>query len=76
MANFKYTSTKAETVQFKGILSDDAKTITISDKKLGDQDYVIQDYLDKFKNEAVTISISLKSEEDLSGDEFGNDSEE
>lgn len=65
MANFTYKKTTEEKVTIKGILSEDATTVTVTEKD-GDKEVSVKDYLDKFADGYVEITIKNKSEDDLS----------
>lgn len=62
--NLTYKKTTTEKVSIKGVLSDDAKSITFIEDK-NEKTVAIQDYLDKFASMAVEFSIGSKDEEDL-----------
>jgi len=64
MANFTYKETKTEKVVIKGMLSDDGKTITVTEKN-DDRDVSIQEYIDKFAGGYVEMTLGTKSENDL-----------
>ena len=64
MANFTYKRTTEDKGTIKGILSEDANTVTVSEKD-GDKEVTIKDYLDKFADGYVEITIKNKSEDDL-----------
>lgn len=68
MANFTYKETKTEKVVIKGMLSDDGKTITVTEKN-GDRDVSIQEYINKFSGGYVEMTLGTKSENDLLDDE-------
>lgn len=59
-----YKKTVTEKVSIRGVLSDDAKSITFIEDK-NEKTVAIQDYLDKFASMAVEFSIGSKDEEDL-----------
>lgn len=63
-----YKKTTTEKVSIKGVLSADAKEITIVEDK-EEKVLKIQDYLDKFASMAVEFTIGCKDEEDLSESE-------
>lgn len=66
--NLTYKKTTTEKVTIKGVLSDDATTITyVEDKE--EKTATIQDYLNKFASMAVEFSIGCKSDEDLIDEE-------
>ena len=66
--NLTYRRSTTEKVTIKGVLSDDAKTITYVEDK-AEKTATIQDYLDKFASMAVEFSIGCKSDEDLADEE-------
>lgn len=66
--SLSYKKTTTEKVSIKGVLSDDAKEITIIEDKI-EKTLKIQDYLDKFASMTVEFTIGCKNEEDLSDSE-------
>lgn len=68
LANFTYKKTLTEKVTIKGMLSDDGKTITVTEKN-NEKEVTVQDYLDKFKGDYIEVTLQTKSEDDLSEDE-------
>lgn len=68
MANFTYKRTTEDKVTIKGMLSEDATIVTVSDKD-EDKDVLVKDYLEKFANGYVEITIKNKSEDDLADKE-------
>lgn len=66
--NLTYKKTTTEKVTIKGVLSNDATTITYVEDKL-EKTVTLQDYLDKFASMAVEFSIGCKSDEDLIDEE-------
>lgn len=66
--NLTYKKTTTEKVTIKGVLSDDATTITYVEDK-AEKTATVQDYLDKFASMAVEFSIGCKSDEDLNDEE-------
>ncbi len=64
MSNFNYKRTVEDKVTIKGMLSEDASIVTVSEKD-DDKEIPVKDYLDKFANGYVEITIKNKSEEDL-----------
>lgn len=66
--NLSYKRTTTEKVSIKGVLSNDATTITYKEDK-SEKTVAIQDYLDKFASMAVEFSIGCKSDEDLAEEE-------
>ena len=66
MANkLKFTRTTVDKVQVKGILSEDGDVVVYVDDDKVEQEVRIADLLNAFKNQAIDLSVSLKSEEDL-----------
>ena len=66
MANkLKFTRTTVDKVQVKGVLSEDANVVVYVDDDKIEQEVRIVDLLNAFKNQAIDLSVSLKSEEDL-----------
>lgn len=61
--NYKKTITESITV--KGILSDDAKTITYLDEDKDDVTIEVQTLLDKFASQGVALSIKMQNDEEL-----------
>ena len=51
-------------VTIKGMLSEDATTVTVTEKD-GDKEVSVKDYLEKFADGYVEITIKNKSEDDL-----------
>lgn len=68
MANFSYKQTLTEKVTIKGVLSEDGKLITVTEKD-GEKEVVVQDYLDKFKGDYIEVTLQTKSENDLSDED-------
>lgn len=66
--NLTYKKTTTEKVTIKGVLSDDATTITYVEDK-AEKTATVQDYLDKFASMAVEFSIGCKSDENLIDEE-------
>ena len=65
MKNLSYKKTLTEKIQIKGVLSDDAAMITVSDKEV-EFEVALQDFLNRFAGEYVEITLSSKEEQDLS----------
>lgn len=65
MKNLSYKKTLTEKIQIKGVLSDDATMITVSDKE-EEFEVALQDFLNRFVGEYVEITLSSKEEQDLS----------
>lgn len=64
MAGLTYKKNTIEKFQVKGILDEEAKTVEVETK---DSFFTItlQDYLDRFASQAVSITIQTQSEEEL-----------
>lgn len=60
---FKRNTTDKLTV--KGVLSEDCKAITYIDEYEEDQTAALSDLINAFKGQEVTVSVSLKTDEDL-----------
>lgn len=60
---FKRNTTDKLTV--KGIMSDDCKTITYTDEYDEKQTMEVSDLMHAFKGQEVTMSVALKTDEDL-----------
>lgn len=65
MANLTYRKNTTEKFDVKGILDNEAKTVTYEDKDLGEVTIKLQDYLDMFASLPVQITIQTKYEEEL-----------
>lgn len=61
----KYTKNTTEKVDIKGIMNEDATTITYERKDAPDETITIQDYLNQFASMSVQITIQTKMEEEL-----------
>ena len=60
---FKRNTTDKLTV--KGIMSNDCKTITYTDEYYEEQTMEVSDLMHAFKGQEVTMSVALKTDEDL-----------
>ena len=60
---FKRNTTDKQTV--KGIMSDDCKTIRYTDEYDEEQTMEVSDLMHDFKGQEVTMSVALKTDEDL-----------
>lgn len=67
--NFKYSRTTKDFLNLKGKLNSDATVITVETDKEVTKDFVIADYLNKFSDEFVTISVSKINEAEIGEDE-------
>ena len=68
MANFPYKRTLTDKVTIKGVLSEDGKIVTVTEKD-GEKEVTVQDYIDKFKGDYIEITLQTKSENDLTDEE-------
>ena len=64
MANFTYKRTLTDKVAIKGMLSEDGKIVTVTEKD-GEKEVTVQDYIDKFTGNYIEITLQTKSENDL-----------
>ena len=60
-----YKKTTSETITVKGVLSDDATTITYLNEDKDEVIIPVQTLLDKFASLGVTISIKSQTDEEL-----------
>ena len=68
LANFTYKRTLTDKVTIKGMLSEDGKIVTVTEKD-GEKEVTVQDYIDKFKGDYIEITLQTKSENDLTDEE-------
>lgn len=68
MANFTYKRTLTDKVTIKGMLSEDGKIVTVTEKDY-EKKVTVQDYIDKFKGDYIEITLQTKSENDLTEDD-------
>ena len=68
MANFTYNRTLTDKVTIKGMLSEDGKIVTVTEKDY-EKKVTVQDYIDKFKGDYIEITLQTKSENDLTEDD-------
>ena len=68
MANITYNRTLTDKVTIKGMLPEDGKIVTVTEKD-GEKEVTVQDYVDKFKGNYIEITLQTKSENDLSEDD-------
>ena len=61
----KYIKNTTEKVDIKGVMNEDATTITFERKDAPDETITIQDYLNQFASMPVQITIQTKMEEEL-----------
>ena len=62
--NFSYKRTTEDKVVIKGVLSDDATMVVVTEKD-EEKKVIIQDYLNKFAGDYIEITLKNKSEDDL-----------
>ena len=60
-----YKKTTSETITVKGILSDDATTITYLNEDKDEVTIPVQTLLDKFASLGVSLSIKTQTDEEL-----------
>ena len=68
MANFTYKRTLTDKVTIKGMLSEDGKIVTVTEKDY-EKEVTVQDYIDKFKGDYIEITLQTKSENDMTEDD-------
>ncbi|WP_346961267.1 hypothetical protein [Clostridium sp.] len=59
-----YKKTTTETITAKGILDSESKTLAYIEDKV-ERTVQIQDLLNKFASNAITLTIKIQSDEDL-----------
>lgn len=64
-SNLTFKRTSADKLTVKGVMSDDCKTITYTDEYDEEQTAEVSDLIHAFKGQEVTMSVALKSDEDL-----------
>lgn len=71
MAKSQLTKTRVITdkVAVKGMLSEDATTITYTDENKIEQDITVAECLKVFAGKPIDFSVSIKSEDELPDDE-------
>ncbi len=67
--NYVYNRTLTDKFSIKGVLSNDGKTINYINGEKEELEISVEKCLEPFKNEEITLSISIKQDQDLS-DEF------
>lgn len=74
-----YKRSTVESISVKGVLNEDATTITYADENKEEQTITIASLVEKFCSMPVEFGVKVKSEEDLEfgeSDEFDPDAEE
>lgn len=71
---FAYKKTVTESMTVKGIVNEDATTITFLNDEKDEVTVKIQELLDKFASQTVSLSIKTQSDEelDLEDDNMGS----
>ena len=71
---FAYKKTVTESMTVKGIVNEDATTITFLNDEKDEVTVEIQELLDKFASQTVSLSIKTQSDEelDLEDDNMGS----
>ena len=71
---FAYKKTVTESMTVKGIVNEDATTITFLNDEKDEVTVEIQELLDKFASQTVSLSIKTQSDEelDLEDDNIGS----
>ena len=71
---FAYKKTITESMTVKGIVNEDATTITFLNDEKDEVTVEIKELLDKFASETVSLSIKTQSDEelDLEDDDMGS----
>lgn len=62
---FAYKKTVTESMTVKGIVNEDATTITFLNDEKDEVTVEIQELLDKFASQTVSLSIKTQSDEEL-----------
>ena len=62
---FAYKKTVTESMTVKGIINEDATTITFLNDEKDEVTVKIQELLDKFASQTVSLSIKTQSDEEL-----------
>lgn len=65
MANLNYKRQISDSFSVKGTLDSTATTVTYEDKDEGTVVVTLQDYLDKFADKVVSISVKSVDEKEL-----------
>ena len=66
---FAYKKTVTESMTVKGIMNEDATTITFLNDEKDEVTVKIQELLDKFASQTVSLSIKTQSDEELDLDD-------
>ena len=64
-SNLTFRRNTTDKLIVKGIMSDDCKTITYTDEYDEEQTMEVSDLMHAFKGQEVTLSVALKTDEDL-----------
>ena len=64
-SNLTFRRNTTDKLTVKGTMSDDCKTITYTDEYDEEQTMEVSDLMHAFKGEEVTMSVALKTDEDL-----------
>ena len=72
--HFAYKKTVTESMTVKGVVNEDATTITFLNDEKDEVTVEIQELLDKFASQTVSLSIKTQSDEelDLEDDNMGS----
>lgn len=73
MANYTYNRKIVDKLNVKGILSEDLSKIQCTDKEGNTFDVMIEECLEHFANEGITLSITLTQDKDLLEDSEDDD---
>ena len=71
---FAYKKTVTESMTVKGIINEDATTITFLNDEKDEVTVKIQELLDKFASQTVSLSIKTQSDEELDLEDDNMDS--
>ena len=64
-SNLTFRRNTTDKLTVKGIMSDDCKTSTYTDEYDEEQTMEVSDLMHAFKGQEVTMSVALKTDEDL-----------
>ena len=64
-SNLTFRRNTTDKLTVKGIMSDDCKTITYTDEYDEERTMELSDLMHAFKGQEVTMSVALKTDEDL-----------
>ena len=67
--NYTHNRQIVDKLNIKGVLSDDVKTITYINGDGDEVEVLVEKALEPFASSVVNFSVSVKTDEDLSGDE-------